>query len=140
GDGFFAMRSADSGRTLYTRNGAFGIDEAGYINDGSNNRLQVFPTDAAGNITSTTPADARIPATNGGGAEFAGITVSSDGRVSASYADGSVEAIGSVALASFIAPTGLKQVGSSNWEATGISGTAAFGSPGQGQYGSLLSG
>jgi len=140
GDGFFAMRSAESGKTLYTRNGAFGIDGAGYINDGSNNRLQVFPTDAAGTITSTTPVDAQIPATNAAGAEFAGVTVGSDGRVSASYADGSVEVIGSVALASFIAPTGLKQIGSSNWEATGISGAAAYGSPGSGQYGSLLSG
>ncbi len=140
GDGFFAMRSADSGKTVYTRNGAFGIDGAGYINDGSNNRLQVFPTDAAGTITSTTPVDAQIPATNAAGAEFAGVTVGSDGRVSASYADGSVEVVGSIALASFISPTGLKQIGSSNWEATGISGAAAYGSPGSGQYGSLLSG
>ena len=140
GDGFFAMRSADSGKTLYTRNGAFGMDEAGYINDGSNNRLQVFPTNAAGAITSTTPVDARIPATNPAGAEFAGVTVSSDGRVSASYADGSVRAVGVVSLASFIAPTGLKQIGSSNWESTGISGAATYGTPGTGQYGSLLSG
>ncbi|WP_305095441.1 flagellar hook-basal body protein [Croceibacterium aestuarii] len=140
GDGFFAMRSAESGHTLYTRNGAFGIDGAGFIDDGSNNRLQVFPTDTAGNVTSTTPVDAQIAPTNAAGAEFAGITVAADGKVSASYADGSVEAVGKVALASFIAPTGLKQVGSSNWESTGISGAAKYGAPGQGQFGSLLSG
>ena len=140
GDGFFAMRSADTGRTVYTRNGAFGIDQLGYVNDGSNNRLQVFPTDAAGNVTSATPVDARVPATNAAGAEFAGVTVGTDGAVSASYADGSVQVIGSIALASFISPTGLKQIGSSNWESTGISGAATYGSPGQGQYGSLLSG
>ncbi len=57
-----------------------------------------------------------------------------------SYADGSVEPIGSVAVAGFIAPTGLKRVGSSNWESTGLSGVASYGSPGTGQYGSLLSG
>ena len=34
----------------------------------------------------------------------------------------------------------LKQVGSSNWESTGISGEAKYGSPGSGQYGSLMSG
>ena len=51
-----------------------------------------------------------------------------------------MDVIGSVALASFISPTGLKQVGSSNWESTGISGAAKYGSPGSGQYGSLLSG
>jgi flagellar hook protein FlgE len=66
--------------------------------------------------------------------------VASDGLVSASYADGTVEPVGVVALASFIAPTGLKQVGSSNWEATGISGSPSYGEPGAGQFGSLLSG
>ena len=45
-----------------------------------------------------------------------------------------------VALASFISPTGLKKVGSANWESTGLSGPASYGSPGSGAYGSLLSG
>src|SRR5690242_19947184 len=35
GDGFFAMRSQESGKTLYTRNGGFEIDGAGFITDGS---------------------------------------------------------------------------------------------------------
>jgi flagellar hook protein FlgE len=140
GDGFFAMRSEESGKTLYTRNGAFGIDEAGYVNDGFGNRLQVFPTDPDGTVTSDIPEDAQIPAVNADGAEFAGVTINSNGAVTATYADGTFEAVGSVALASFISPTGLKQVGSSNWEATGISGAPSYGSPGVGQYGSLLSG
>jgi len=140
GDGFFSMRSAESGRTVFTRNGDFGIDENGFITDGGVNRLQVLPTDAAGNVTSNTPADAQIARTNAGGAEFVGVVVASDGLVSASYADGTVEPVGVVALASFIAPTGLKQVGSSNWEATGISGSPSYGEPGAGQFGSLLSG
>lgn len=139
GDGFFTMRSADSGKTIYTRNGSFGIDDPGFITDGSN-RLQVLPTDTSGNVTSTTPVDAQIAPLNGAGAEFAGVTVGANGIVSASYADGSVEIVGTIALASFIAPTGLKQIGSSNWESTGISGAARYGTPGTGQYGTLLSG
>ena len=139
GDGFFAMRSAESGKTLYTRNGGFGIDDAGFINDGSDNRLQVFPTDATGTITSMTPADAQIPAMNGT-AEFAGVSVAENGQIVATYADGSNVYVGTAAIASFISPTGLKQIGSSNWEATGISGAATFGVPGQGAYGSLMSG
>src|SRR5690606_40377996 len=59
-----------------------------------------------------------LPSANAAGAEFAGVTVSTEGAVNVSYADGSVEAIGSVAVAGFIAPTGLKRVGSSNWEST----------------------
>lgn len=77
---------------------------------------------------------------NGNPIEFAGITVADDGAVVASYADGSNLIIGKVALASFIAPQGLKQVGSSNWVASGISGAATYGQPSTGQYGSLLSG
>jgi len=140
GDGFFTTRSAESGKTLYTRNGAFSIDAGGFVQDGSNNRLQALPVDANGTPTSTTPVDVQIAAVNANGAEFAGVTVESDGKISAAYADGSVQVVGRVALASFIAPTGLKQVGSSNWESTGVSGQAQYGVPALGQYGSLLSG
>ena len=34
----------------------------------------------------------------------------------------------------------MRCVGSSNWEATGLSGAATFGIPNQGAYGSLMSG
>jgi flagellar hook protein FlgE len=138
GDGFFAMRAVD-GSMLYTRNGSFDMDGAGYINDGSGNRLQVFPMDATGTITSTTPVDAQVPPMNGT-AEFAGISILEDGHAIATYADGSQLHVGTVALARFVAPTGLKQVGSSNWEATGLSGPATYGQPNQGAFGSLLSG
>ena len=145
GDGFFTTKNVVTGQTLFTRNGSLTVDGAGFISDGSGNRLQAFPTDATGTITSTTPADAVIPASNGTDAngnpiEFAGITVGDDGAITASYADGSNVIIGKVALASFIAPQGLKQVGSSNWVTTGVSGAASYGQPSTGQYGSLLSG
>jgi flagellar hook protein FlgE len=145
GDGFFTTRNVVTGQTLFTRNGSLTVDGAGYVSDGSGNRLQVFPTSATGTITSTTPTDALIPATNGEDAngdaiEFAGVTVSDDGALTASYADGSNVVIGKVALASFIAPQGLKQVGSSNWVTTGVSGSPTYGQPSTGQYGSLLSG
>jgi flagellar hook protein FlgE len=140
GDGFFSTKSALTGDVLFTRNGSFSVDGAGYVQDGSDNRLQVFPTDAAGNVTGTTPIDALIPATNAASAEFAGVTVGEDGNVTASYADGTNTVIGKIALGTFISPTGLKQKGSSNWAATGLSGTPTYGQPGAGQYGSLLSG
>jgi flagellar hook protein FlgE len=140
GDGFFTTHSALTGQTYYTRNGSFTVDTAGYITDGSKNRLQGFPVDASGNATSTTPGDLLIPATNGAGAEFAGIAIADNGNVVASYADGSTTTVGKIALATFSTPTGLKQVGSSDWEATGISGAAQYGNPNEGAYGSLLSG
>ena len=81
-----------------------------------------------------------MPPTNAAGAEFAGVTVNGDGSVIVTYADGSNTVVGKLALAVFISPTGLKQVGSSNWEATGLSGAAKYGQPGTAQYGRLLSG
>lgn len=140
GDGFFSTVNAVTGQTYYTRNGSFELDGAGYVIDSSNNRLQAFPTDTTtGAVTSTTPADLQVPATNGT-AEFAGLTVGNDGAITASYADGTNLVVGKIALASFVAPTGLKQTGSSNWVATGISGAATYGEAGNGQYGELLSG
>ncbi len=139
GDGFFTTVNADTGQTFYTRNGSFTMDGAGYIHDGSDNRVQVFTLDAAGNVTGG-PTDALVPPTNAAGSEFAGVTVASNGTVTASYADGSNTVIGQIALASFVAPGGLKQVGSSNWVSTGISGAATYGQAGNGQYGRLLSG
>ncbi|MDF8334261.1 flagellar hook-basal body complex protein [Novosphingobium cyanobacteriorum] len=140
GDGFFTTKSSLTGDTFYTRNGSFSVDGGGFIQDGSENRLQVFPTDATGNVTGTTLQDAQIPATNAGGAEFAGVTVAENGNVTASYADGTNTVIGKVAIGTFISPGGLRQEGSSNWSATGLSGAATYGQPGNGQYGSLLSG
>ena len=140
GDGFFTTVSALTGQTYYTRNGGFEIDDQGFVHDGSVNRLQVLPTDAAGNVTSTTPTSAQVPITNAAGADLAGLTVDGDGALIATFSDGTNQTVGKVALAAFIAPTGLKQVGSSNWEATGLSGAAKYGQPGTAQYGRLLSG
>ena len=149
GDGFFETASAADGKTLFTRNGSFKVDQAGYIHDGSDNRLQIFPaTDQVNGVIDLTPGNqvsAQIPATNTQNgssppAEFAGIAVNENGNVVASYADGSNLVIGKVSLASFISPTGLKQVGSSNWQQTGLSGSPTYGQPGEGQYGSLQSG
>jgi len=139
GDGFFTTANAVTGQTYYTRNGSFTLDGAGFIQDSSDNRLQIFASNGTGGYA-TTASSAQIPATNTAGAEFAGVTVANNGDVTASYADGTNTVIGKVALASFVAPNGLKQTGSSNWVATGISGTATLGQPGNGQYGELLSG
>lgn len=140
GDGFFTTRSAISGDTLFTRNGSFEIDENGFLVRGNGNRLQVFPTDAAGAVTGTTPQSVQIPATNAGGAQFAGVAVGKNGVITASYADGSNVPVGKLALATFLAPGGLRQEGSANWSTTGISGNPTFGEPDSGFYGGILSG
>jgi flagellar hook protein FlgE len=145
GEGFFTVKSPLSGETQYTRAGSFTIDGAGFIKNPLGARMQAFAADpATGAITGTTPADVQIPAINpntgDATATFSGVTIDDNGAIIATYSDGTNATIGVVALATFLAPTGLKQVGDASWEATGMSGTANYGQPGSGAYGSLLSG
>jgi flagellar hook protein FlgE len=140
GEGFFTKVSPTTGKTFYTRNGNFGLDGGGFVSDVQGNRVQVLPVDAAGAITSTTPQDAQAPATNGAGAEIMSVTVKPDGAMIAAYADGTTTEIGKVALASFVSPSGLLQVGSQDWLATGISGPPTYGQPGAARFGTMLSG
>jgi flagellar hook protein FlgE len=72
--------------------------------------------------------------------EFSGISVGKDGVITASFSNGDSKALGKVAIANFTTPTGLRQLGTSYWSPTGISGTATLGSPGDNGYGSLMSG
>lgn len=140
GDGFFKTVNGESGRAFYTRDGSYEIDGAGYLQDGEGNRLQMFQIDPlTGTVTNTTATvDVLIPAQNGT-APLAGVAVDYDGTISASYTDGTVVDIGRVALTTFLSPAGLRQVGSSAWEATGLSGPPEMGMPSVGQYGSILS-
>ena len=140
GAGFFSTRSAQTGQTYFTRSGSFSTDEQGFVVDGDNHRIQAFPTDASGAVTSNTPGDLAIPSANAAGAQFAGIAVRNDGSVLVSFADGTSQVAGKVALATFMAPSGLLQVGSTNWQATGLSGQPTYGAPADAQFGSLLSG
>ncbi|MCB2045675.1 MAG: flagellar hook-basal body complex protein [Novosphingobium sp.] len=140
GGGFFTTVNPENGEMFFTRNGNFQIDSSGNVIDASKQRLQVFPTDPAGNVTGTTPVDAAVPITNGAGSDLSSITVEKNGVVFAAYADGTTEAIGRVAIASFVAPDGLRQIGQTKWEATGISGAASFAMPGIGNAGQILSG
>lgn len=139
GDGFFETVNSSSGQTYYTRNGSFGMDGSGNVLDSSNNVLQMFASTGTGTFA-TSRSNATIPPTNTAGSQYTGVTVGANGDIVASYADGTNSTIGRIALASFIAPSGLKQVGSSNWVSTGLSGAAKFGSPGSGQYGETRSG
>jgi len=141
GEGFFVTRGGAAGGQMYTRDGAFVIDENGFLQDGFDNRLQMFEVDATGTPTSPgTTVDVLVAPTNAAGSELSGITIKNDGLITAAYVDGSNVALGRVALASFTSPTGLRQVGSSSWESTSFSGPPNLNLPGVGTYGDLLAG
>lgn len=141
GDGFFATKAGGSDEMMFTRNGSFSVDEEGYIIRGTNDRLQLFTVAEDGTAdTSGATIDAQIPAENADGSKFAGIMVMGNGDVSVTFADGTSETIGRVAMAGFTSPEGLRQLGSSNWAPTGASGEASWGVPDEGRFGDLLSG
>lgn len=140
GDGFFALSNPISGQVSYTRNGNFRLTAAGEVEDSWGNRLQAYPVDAAGNPTSTVPADVDVPLTNAAGSTIANVSINVRGTILAAYADGTSEPIGQVALAAFSAPNGLRSAGQTKWQATGESGAAVFGNPGIGTYGKMISG
>ncbi|MFY7838308.1 MAG: flagellar hook-basal body complex protein [Novosphingobium sp.] len=141
GDGFFTVQAPDTGEISYTRAGEFRLDSEGYVKTAYGDRLQVFPTDASGNVTSmTTLQSVQMPTSNATGADFAGVNISNKGEVSVSYSDGTSEIVGVVAIGKFLSPEGLRQRGGSTWSATGLSGSPSYAAPGTGQFGSLLSG
>lgn len=140
GDGFFATKGETSGEVVFTRNGGFSVDAQGFVHR-SGNRLQLFPVDASG-VANTTGGtiDAQLPAANAAGSLFAGVTVDGNGNMVATFADGSNQTVGRVALASFTSPEGLKQLGSSNWAPTGLSGAPSWGAPNDGRFAEVMSG
>lgn len=139
GEGFFTVKSPITGQVLHTRNGNLATDGGGYIVDSNGNRMQILPVNAAGVPTSQTPMDALLPPTNGT-ATYSGVTVKTDGSIIAAYSDGSLITVGKVALASFVAPTGLLQMGNQDWQTTGLSGTATYNAPATSGMGNILSG
>ena len=141
GDGFFATRNPENGEVLFTRNGNFQIDATGNLTDFAGKNLQMFQIDATGAVVNPgTTVDAVIPITNGAGSDLASLAIENNGTISATYTDGTITSVGRMALASFAAPTGLRAVGSTNWEATGFSGNAAFEVPDSGRTGQLRAG
>jgi flagellar hook protein FlgE len=140
GDGFFALENPFSAEISFTRNGNFQLRASGELQDAYGNRLQAFPVDAAGVPTSAVPASVIVPVTNPAGSALANVKIDNRGIVRAAYADGSATPVGQIALATFAAPTGLRAIGQTKWQASGDSGPPTFGNPGIGNNGEMISG
>lgn len=117
GNGFFQVANPNGG-TSFTRSGSFSLDGTGQVVDSSGNAL--IP-------------QINIPANNNG------ISVSSDGGVSAQSPDGPVAA-GQIQLANFQNPSGLSAAGGNLLNESAASGAPVVGNPGAGGNGTVLSG
>ncbi|HYI32582.1 MAG TPA: flagellar hook protein FlgE [Glaciibacter sp.] len=67
-------------------------------------------------------------------------TIGKDGTVIGLFSNGGEQAVGRIALATFVNPGGLEKAGGSGYRATFNSGAAEVGVPGQGGAGSLSAG
>lgn len=72
--------------------------------------------------------------------QLQGVTVDNEGLIRASFSNGETRTLGKVLLANFANPSGLRQLGTSTWAPTGLSGTPALGEPNSNGFGGLLSG
>jgi flagellar hook protein FlgE len=68
------------------------------------------------------------------------ISISDKGLVTATFSDGSTQALGALAIANFSNPSGLKQKGDAHWAVTGDSGDAVIGTGGEDGFGRIQSG
>ncbi|MBB6123811.1 flagellar hook-basal body complex protein [Sphingobium subterraneum] len=146
GESFFTVRTPPpTAQISYTRNGAFELDENRYVVDTVGGRLQVLPVDANGVPTSTAAgslSDLQIPVSKPGAptVQLSSVGVSVAGLVTATFADGTTQMLGTVAMAAFPSQEGLRQQGDAHWQATLQSGDAVYGQGNAGLYGAVRSG
>lgn len=151
GEGFFTVKSpAPSNQLSFTRNGAFGVDADRNAVDTTGAQVMVMPADPdTGAISSTAMADLvplKIPSIKPGTEgtadpiELASVSVSVEGLVTSTYTDGSTQALGNLAVASFPSQEGLRQQGDGHWTITRDSGQPEFGPGNSGLFGAVRSG
>src|SRR3546814_4491459 len=106
------------------------------ISDWSSDVCSSDLVDAAGSITGTSASDLTdlVVPTESGGLDangnpipLSGLDISQTGLVTATFADGSTQALGNVAMASFPSQEGLLQSGDAHWRASGARGNAVYG-------------
>jgi flagellar hook-basal body protein len=72
--------------------------------------------------------------------DLVGLAIKDDGLVSASFSNGAQLSLAKVVLVNFSNPTGLRQIGDTNYYKTSDSGTPKYGEAGSAGYGTLRSG
>lgn len=116
GKGFFQI-TMPNGEIMYTRNGAFKLNEEGSLVNGSGYKLE---------------PEIVIPNT------FVDISISKDGIVTAlDPATGNTEELGQITLVDFINPAGLSPLGDSLFQATTASGDPIEGIPTEDAFGGI---
>ena len=132
GNGFFALQNLKDNSVSFTRNGAFGLDEQGFLTTGDNYRVLGTPIfeDNFGQITDNIDSllPIQIPSTRDD-LVMSELEIAADGRISARYGEQEPVPISSLTLGIFSNPVGLKEVGNARFSATERSGLLKLGAP-----------
>jgi flagellar hook protein FlgE len=146
GEGMFIVKGEPPrNQVSYTRNGAFNVRGDRQVVDTTGAKLQLLPVDANGEVTNRTLAGAQnfiLPesAANDPTAALVNISVNLEGLVTATFANGSEEMLGKIAMATFPAAEGLRPVGDAHWQTTGDSGQPIIDAASSGPMGQIRSG
>jgi len=124
GNGFFEVKDPSTGEEYVTRDGDFSVDANGYLVTSTGMRVQGYV--GSGN---TTTGDIQISNTYSGGDTSAvqSYTISSNGLVNITLADGTEFQGGTILLQNFNAPTQLLSVGNNLY--TGMTDAGPIGTP-----------
>jgi flagellar hook protein FlgE len=72
--------------------------------------------------------------------DLVGLAIKDDGLVSASFSNGAQKSLGKVVLVNFANPSGLRQIGDTNYYKSSDSGTPKYGEAGSAGFGTVRSG
>ncbi|MDX2208894.1 MAG: flagellar hook-basal body complex protein [Sphingopyxis sp.] len=146
GEGMFIVKGDPPRDAVsYTRNGSFSVNPAREVLDSTGAKLQLLPVDANGNVTDRTLGgmyDLVLPVASPTDptAAMVNVSVNLEGLVVATFADGTDQTLGKVALATFPAMEGLRPVGDAHWQSTGDSGPPTIDGATNGPMGAIRSG
>ncbi len=113
GEGYFVVKESSSGNEFLTRNGAFKVDEGGFLVTNSGHRLQGLNSAAL-----TTVGDLKIdltdlPATSDPASTLVSWSISNDGKIGINLSDGTSYVGGQVLLQNVRNPAALEKEGNS---------------------------
>ena len=132
GNGYFALQNLNDNTVSFTRNGAFGLDEQGFLTTADNHRVlgtPIFENDfgqTPDNIEALQPI--QIPSVRDD-LVMSELEIAEDGRISARYGEQDPVPISSLTIGIFSNPIGLKELGNARFSATERSGLLTLGAP-----------
>lgn len=145
GEGYFVVRDTVTDAEYITRNGAFRIDDSGYLVTNSGHRLQGFNSTALNTIGDLQIDLNGLPATSDPNATMVSWSVSNDGKIGINLSDGTSFVRGQVLLQNVRNPAALVKQGNSLYSGLELAGpiggaTPTAAAPGTNGLGKIESG